>query len=72
MNWAEKGRRKEGEGREKKKKEDRAYVDSIWNFGRKLDKVVRGEMLAWGITHQEAERQGCAEFSKGVHRRWEV
>ena len=47
MNWADKGRSKgEGEGREKRKKEDRVYGDSIWNFGRKLDKVVRGETLA--------------------------
>ena len=73
INWADKGQRKgEGEGREKRKKEDRVYTDPIWNFGRKLDKVVRGEMLAWGVAHQKAERQGCAEFSRGVQRRWEV
>ena len=55
MNWADKGRRREREGGEKKQKEDRVYTDSIWNFGRKLDRVVRGEMLAWGIVHREAE-----------------
>ena len=56
MGWADKGWRKEGEEKEKKKKEDKVYSDSIWNFGRKLDRVVKGEMLAWGIAHQEAER----------------
>ena len=66
MDWADKGRSKGGEEKGKRKKEDRVYSDSIWNFGRKLDRVVKGEMLAWGIAHQEAERQGCTEYSKGV------
>ena len=51
MDWADKGRRKEGEEKGKKMKEDKVYSDSIWNFGRKLDRVVKGEMLAWGIAH---------------------